>query len=218
MHLFRLGLHVRIMVAAILLYPQTIPAQSLTGTTGLVSIPTAQMPADGTVAVGVNLIDRRYHDSPDPYPGNTAMVQYASIGFLPFAEVGLRLTRMLDRPRAQALGDRMVSVRLRLLRVVHRLHVDARGALLAGGNGHTQGWGVVLEGAVIGQAPVRLAARLALVDAVRRDRKRVAARGPGGARPHRLVHPRLRDERRRLPRRRPVAGLRRVRRLYLAPG
>jgi hypothetical protein len=89
-------------------------SQSLTGTTGLISIPTAEMPADGTVALGVNLLDRRYHRYDYPgYDHHPAMVQFASICFLPFVEVGLRLTRVTGVPR-QALGDRMVSLRVRL--------------------------------------------------------------------------------------------------------
>jgi hypothetical protein len=94
-----------------------LPAQSLTGTTGLVSIPTAEMPADGALAVGVNLIDARYngHGFNGRFEGYAAMVEYVSVGFLPFAEVGLRLTRLVDYPEPQALGDRMVSVRVRLL-------------------------------------------------------------------------------------------------------
>jgi hypothetical protein len=97
------------------LIASALPAQSLTGTTGLVSIPTAEMSADGTMAVGLNLIDRRYHDGPYTYLKHAVLVQFASIGFLPFAEVGLRLTRRVDYNKTQALGDRMVSVRLRLV-------------------------------------------------------------------------------------------------------
>jgi hypothetical protein len=67
------------------------------------------------VTVGANLVDRRYHGYHligfDEHP---SLIQFARIGFLPFAEVGVRLTRVTGMPR-QALGDRMVSVRLRLL-------------------------------------------------------------------------------------------------------
>lgn len=87
-------------------------AQSLTGTAGLVTVPTAAMPADGSVSVGVNWVHPDFHRS--PYGTNTAVYEFASVAFLPFVEVGLRLTRVLDTPE-QALGDRMVSVRLRLL-------------------------------------------------------------------------------------------------------
>jgi len=89
-----------------------LQAQSLTGTTGLVTIPTASMPDDGALTVGMNLLDRRYDV---PRKEHAALVQFASVGFLPFVEVDLRLTRSLGVPR-QALGDRMVSVRVRLLK------------------------------------------------------------------------------------------------------
>ena len=93
----------------------SLSAQSLAGTTGLVSIPTAEMPEDANLAVGVNLIDRRYHGySNEGFDRHPALVEFASVGFLPFVEVGLRLTRVTGVPR-QALGDRMLSVRLRLL-------------------------------------------------------------------------------------------------------
>jgi len=90
-------------------------AQALTGTTGLVSIPTAAMPADGALTLGVNVVNRRYHGFENPgYDRHEALVEYASIGFLPFVEIGLRLTRMTGVPH-QALGDRMVSLRLRAM-------------------------------------------------------------------------------------------------------
>lgn len=93
-----------------------VSAQALTGTTGLVTVPTATMPADGAVTVGVTRLDERYHGyAPRQQQGHDAIVQFASVGFLPFVEVGLRLTRVVDLPR-QANGDRMVSVRIRMLR------------------------------------------------------------------------------------------------------
>lgn len=95
---------------------QPLLGQSLTGTTGLVTIPTAVMPADGTVTVGINRVDERYHGyAQEKQLGHDALVQFASVGFLPFVEVGLRLSRGVDVPR-QAIGDRMVSVRLRVLK------------------------------------------------------------------------------------------------------
>jgi len=94
------------------LHPMALSSQALTGTTGLVTIPTAVMPPDGSATIGAHWIDARYHRS--PYGDKTAVYEFADIGFLPFVEVGLRLTRVLDTP-GQALGDRMISVRLRVL-------------------------------------------------------------------------------------------------------
>lgn len=92
-------------------------AQALPGTSGLVSIPTALIAADGDVAAGVNVIGAHYHEYYDDgrFDENAAIAQFVTAGFLPFVEVGLRLTRIDDVPR-QALGDRMVSFRVRLLK------------------------------------------------------------------------------------------------------
>lgn len=96
--------------------PQSLGAQTLIGTTGLISVPTAEMPADGALTLGMTVMDRRYHgytlvDGEE----HAALVHYATLGFLPFVEVGLRLMRLADVPK-QALGDRMVGVRVRPLR------------------------------------------------------------------------------------------------------
>ncbi|HEX2191289.1 MAG TPA: YjbH domain-containing protein [Longimicrobiaceae bacterium] len=94
---------------------ESLAAQTLTGPTGLVTVPTAELQPDGAVTAGLNRVDADFHryDSPERR-GHDALVQYATLGFLPFVEVGLRLTRVLDVPR-QALGDRFVSVRVRLV-------------------------------------------------------------------------------------------------------
>jgi len=103
-------------------------AQSLPGTSGLVSIPTATIIADGDMAVGVNVIAPRYHEYvADGFEGAAGIVQFATVGFLPFVEVGLRLTR-LDSETPQALGDRMVSVRVRVLKERERRPAIALGA------------------------------------------------------------------------------------------
>jgi hypothetical protein len=106
--------HFAIVVGLFAVVP--LSAQSLTGTTGLVSIPTAEMPADGALAAGVMLLDERYQVHQNPrWRDRAAMTPFASLGFLPFMEVGLRFTRVIGIER-QALGDRMVSVRLRMLK------------------------------------------------------------------------------------------------------
>lgn len=105
-------------------------AQALPGTSGLVSIPTATIAADGDMTLGVNRMAAGYHEyyrqgRVDEQHG--ALVQFATVGFLPFVEVGLRLTRIEDVPR-QALGDRMVSVRVRVLKEGEHLPAFALGA------------------------------------------------------------------------------------------
>lgn len=105
-----------------------IKAQSLPGTSGLVSIPTAAITADGDMAAGVNVIAPHYHEYyGSTFEENAAQVRFATIGFLPFVEVGLRLTHM-NGGVPQGIGDRMVSVRVRLLKEGARLPAVAVGA------------------------------------------------------------------------------------------
>lgn len=88
-------------------------AQSLTGVGGLVTIPTAEVQADGTLTAGFNLLNRAsmaYHGGLDH-----ARAPYVSLVFLPFVEVGIRLTRA-ESPVEEALGDRMVNARARFLK------------------------------------------------------------------------------------------------------
>jgi hypothetical protein len=103
-------------------------AQSLPGTSGLVTVPTAGLIPDGDLAVGINLVAPEYHEyAGDGFDEESGIVQFATVGFLPFAEVGLRLTRFTG-DRQQALGDRMVSVRVRVLREGEILPALALGA------------------------------------------------------------------------------------------
>jgi hypothetical protein len=103
-------------------------AQSLTGPSGLVTIPTAAAMTDGSMAVGVTLLAPHYHEyAADNVDHNASIVQFATVGFLPFAEVGLRLTR-LDTDKRQGIGDRMISVRVRVLKEGETIPAVAVGA------------------------------------------------------------------------------------------
>jgi hypothetical protein len=105
-----------VMMVGIAAAPAPAAAQALTGTTGLVSVPTAQMAPDGTLTVGMGLVDRQFNGyTQEVLHEYRSLVHFVRIGFLPFAEVGLRLSRLKDYDEPQALGDRMVSVRLRVL-------------------------------------------------------------------------------------------------------
>lgn len=90
-------------------------ASSLTGSTGLVTIPTAEMLEDREIRFGLNWLDKKYV----PYAAGkrNVIVPYFTTGYLPLLEVSLRLTRLATRhlPLSHAgIGDRMASVRLRL--------------------------------------------------------------------------------------------------------
>jgi len=112
-------------------------AQSLTGTTGLVTIPTAEMPEDRSLAFGVSFFSKKFQ----PYGRRQyhLIPYFASIGYLPFLEVGLRATRRLDLGRGEGLGDRMVSARLRLLSQRNRTPALVLGVhdFLTGSDGQT---------------------------------------------------------------------------------
>ncbi len=102
------------LVLALLSHSQNGSAQSLTGTSGLITIPTAEILKDGEVSFGANFINKEYF----AYGFNNyhGLSNFATIGYLPFLEISFRLTRRLDYPEPQAIGDRMISVRLRPLK------------------------------------------------------------------------------------------------------
>lgn len=101
-------------VLALLCQPQNSSAQSLTGTSGLITIPTAEILKDGEVSFGANFMHKEYFTYGfNKYHG---LANFATVGYLPFLEISLRLTRKLDYPEPQAIGDRMISVRLRPLK------------------------------------------------------------------------------------------------------
>lgn len=80
------------------------------------------------MAVGVNVIAPHYHEYyGGTFDENAAQVRFVTVGFLPFVEVGLRLTHLVDGP-PQGIGDRMVSVRVRVLKEGEYLPAVAVGA------------------------------------------------------------------------------------------
>ena len=92
--------------------PSFSTAQSITGLSGLVSIPTAEINGDGRLTVGVSFLHKDYVKLyGENYHG---LATYINFSFLPFMEFGLRLTRLIDYPDRQALGDRMPTIRVRL--------------------------------------------------------------------------------------------------------
>lgn len=95
------------------LFMVELKSQSITGLTGLVSIPTAEINGDGVLTLGVSYYDKDYLNL---YRQNyDGLAVYAGFSFLPFIEVGMRFTRLLNFNEDQALGDRMPSVRIKLI-------------------------------------------------------------------------------------------------------
>lgn len=118
------GIERGLLMPCLLMVPMICSAQSLTGTTGLLSIPVAHLPSDGTVSVSAGFVNKKYSD----YVGGTLhYVPYGgSVVFLPFLELGFRFSRAISE-QPQALGDRSVSARVQLLKEGPR-----RPALLVG--------------------------------------------------------------------------------------
>jgi len=101
-------------ITLILLFqPENGIAQSLTGPTGLVTIPTAEMPKDGEISFGLNYYHKKYFVYGDNYHAIAGII---TLGYLPFLEISPRLSRPLNFPGEQGLGDRVVCIRLRLFK------------------------------------------------------------------------------------------------------
>jgi len=118
-----------IVLAAIILYSlneNKISAQTIYGTTGLISIPTADMLGEGEISFGAGFIHKKDNLLyPDKYHQS---VFYAALGYLPFLEVSLRVSRQINFNGAQALGDRMPCIKIRILEESETLPSIALGA------------------------------------------------------------------------------------------
>jgi len=90
-------------------------AQSLTGITGLLNAPSANMQQDGTFYMGANYLNRNYINS---YGGGryNCFIYYFDLTFLPFLEINFRNTRQLDNPDKGHTVDRMFSGKIRVLK------------------------------------------------------------------------------------------------------
>ena len=109
----------KIVVLAFLLFsgflsPKAIRAQSLSGTTGLVTIPTARMQEDGTLNFGTSYFDKKdqqYFEGTKNY-----VAVYVSLTFLPFLELVYRVNKPLYYHVNNYTMDQTPMVRLRLLK------------------------------------------------------------------------------------------------------
>ena len=95
----------------------TVWAQiGLGGFNAVLTVPTARVLPDGALATGFGFIPRPYALYGNP--GHDNLAYFASVGFLPFLEVGLRATHALNDSLTD-LGDRMASLRVRVLSETH---------------------------------------------------------------------------------------------------
>lgn len=118
----------RFALAAVLLTTLAAPyaqSQSIGGATGLVFVPTARTQPDGTLAIGAGYVSAEYSDYLD---GAAYMPIFASVAFLPSVEVGFRFSRAVNTGIPQALGDRMLFARVRILEESGALPALAVGA------------------------------------------------------------------------------------------
>ena len=104
-----------LVVILLFCFSSSVLAQSLTGTTGYYNIPSAELYGDKTMYVGANYLDRNYLEWTNfKYPG---VAFFATINYLPWAEISIRFSRMVDRtPGMKSVGDRMASARFQPLK------------------------------------------------------------------------------------------------------
>ena len=90
-------------------------AQSLTGLTGLLNAPSADMQEDGTFYMGLNYLNRNFieFDGGDSFH---YMAYYFDLTYLPFLEVNFRSTTRPTSIEGKWNVDRMFSVRLQVFK------------------------------------------------------------------------------------------------------
>ena len=107
----------KLVVIVFLVVSGAVSGQSVTGTSGLIHIPSARMLEDGQLVLGGAYI-------PQPYffrygrNNNPGLNTYITYGILPFVEVMFRYTHELNTPvnvETQYFPDRMLGFRARLL-------------------------------------------------------------------------------------------------------
>lgn len=100
-----------ITIIIILSVSKILFSQSLTGVSGLFTIPDGNLIGDGKLVIGINWQSQKYIKS---YQGYDRIIGFVNLGFLPFIEAGLRLTYPYTLTN-HAIGDRMPFIRFRLI-------------------------------------------------------------------------------------------------------
>jgi len=108
------------LVIIAVVFPQICSAAtSLTGTTGLVNIPTAYIIPDGKMALGVGYTNKEYSLRGPKYK---QMVYYATVGYFPFIECSFRISVFPGRMDIGNYGsdkDRAINIKLHALSESH---------------------------------------------------------------------------------------------------
>jgi len=107
----------KLVVIVFLVVSGVVSGQSVTGTTGLIQIPSARMLEDGQLVLGAAYIPKPYffRYGKNINPGVNSYITY---GILPFVEVMFRYTHELNTPvniETKYFPDRMLGFRARLL-------------------------------------------------------------------------------------------------------
>ena len=96
-----------------LLITVTTRAQSLTGNTGLATIPTARLQEDGTLSFGFSYFDKKHQQY---FEGTKDFgAAYVNLTFLPFLEVVMRVNRPIPYHSTYTV-DRFPMLKIRLLK------------------------------------------------------------------------------------------------------
>lgn len=105
-----------LIIFLLLTFSQESKSQSLTGNTGLLLAPTAEMQKDGTFILGTSYFNKQYLTYGD-YQYN-AMAGYVNLTFLPFIELSFRYTYRFQEISRETkyFPDRMPSVRVRVMK------------------------------------------------------------------------------------------------------
>ncbi len=115
--LVRPSLLVLLLLGALAL-PAALHAQTVTGTSGLITVPGGRLEKDGTAVIGYGYVKRTYSNYMDGQYDYTPT--FGSLTFLPFLEGGFRFSHA-ESGNKEALGDRMLMVRVRALKETRRL-------------------------------------------------------------------------------------------------
>ena len=112
----------KLVVIVFLVVSGVVSGQSVTGTSGLIHIPSARMLEDGQLVLGGSYIPRPYFISTSGYNiyqrNANGLNTYINYAIVPFAEVMFRYTHELGAKvnvNSQYFPDRMLSLRFRLL-------------------------------------------------------------------------------------------------------
>lgn len=119
----------KIIIIVFLLSFESLNAQSLTGTRGLIKAPTARMYESGTLAIGMGYVPSKFHKATwnnklyneltrGKRTGNAGLNTFITVNLLEFVEVMFRYSHELNMkvsPENGYFPDRMFTARFKLL-------------------------------------------------------------------------------------------------------